>query len=34
VIRPLRVPTEEECKQYEPDSEAIKEYKMAQGGKL
>ena len=34
VIRPLKVPTEEDCKLYEPDTEAINEYKEAQGGKM
>jgi len=33
VIRPLRMPSEEECNLYEPDSEIIREYKIAQGGK-
>ena len=33
VVRPLRVPTEKECALYEPDTEIIKEYREAQGGK-
>ncbi len=34
VVRPLRVPGAEEAKLYEPDYEAIKEYKEAQAGKM
>ncbi len=34
VVRPLRVPTAEEAKLYEPDPEIMKEYIKAQGGKL
>jgi formylglycine-generating enzyme required for sulfatase activity len=33
VVRPLHVPTVEEAKLYEPDYQAIKEYREAQGGK-
>jgi len=33
VVRPLRVPTEEEAAAYEPDWEEIKEYRKAQAGK-
>jgi formylglycine-generating enzyme required for sulfatase activity len=33
VVRPLRVPSEEEAKLYEPDPEILKEYRKAQGGK-
>jgi len=33
VIRPLRVPTVEEAKLYEPDPQIMKEYREAQGGK-
>jgi formylglycine-generating enzyme required for sulfatase activity len=33
VIRPLRTPTEEEAKLYEPDPEIRMEYRKAQGGK-
>ena len=31
VVRPLRIPTEEEAKPFEPDVEALKEFKEAQG---
>lgn len=33
VVRPLRMPTEEEAKLYEPDPQILKDYKKAQGGK-
>jgi len=33
VVRPLRVPSEEEAKRYEPDPKIRAEYKQAQGGK-
>jgi len=33
VIRPLRTPTEEESKLYEPDPQILLDYKEAQGGK-
>ncbi|MGQ9563617.1 MAG: formylglycine-generating enzyme family protein [Thermogutta sp.] len=33
VIRPLRLPTEEEAKLYEPDPEILRNYRKAQGGK-
>jgi formylglycine-generating enzyme required for sulfatase activity len=33
VVRPLRIPTEEEAKAFEPDPEIRLEYKKAQGGK-
>lgn len=33
VIRPLRLPTEEEAKLYEPDPKILIEYRQAQGGK-
>jgi formylglycine-generating enzyme required for sulfatase activity len=33
VVRPLRVPTAEEAKLYEPDPQIMREYKEAQGGK-
>ncbi|WP_297030600.1 SUMF1/EgtB/PvdO family nonheme iron enzyme [Thermogutta sp.] len=33
VVRPLRLPTEEEAKLYEPDPEILREYRKAQGGK-
>ncbi len=33
VVRPLRTPTEEEAKLYEPEPEVRAEYKKAQGGK-
>ncbi|MFH1919416.1 MAG: SUMF1/EgtB/PvdO family nonheme iron enzyme [Planctomycetota bacterium] len=33
VVRPLRTPTAEEAKLYEPDPEVMKEYRIAQGGK-
>ncbi len=33
VIRPLRVPTPEEAKRYEPDPQIFKDYVAAQGGK-
>ncbi len=33
VIRPLRLPTEEEAKLYEPDPQILRDYKEAQGGK-
>jgi formylglycine-generating enzyme required for sulfatase activity len=33
VVRPLRMPTEQEAKLYEPDPEVAKEYREAQGGK-
>jgi formylglycine-generating enzyme required for sulfatase activity len=33
VVRPLRVPTADEAKLYEPDPKVIAEYKEAQGGK-
>jgi formylglycine-generating enzyme required for sulfatase activity len=33
VVRPLRVPTEEQAKLYEPDPKIMAEYKEAQGGK-
>jgi len=33
VVRPLRLPTLEEAKLYEPDPEIMKEYRKAQGGK-
>ncbi|RMG02459.1 MAG: formylglycine-generating enzyme family protein [Planctomycetota bacterium] len=33
VVRPLRVPTEEEAKRYEPDPKILLEYRAAQGGK-
>jgi formylglycine-generating enzyme required for sulfatase activity len=33
VVRPLRVPTEEEAKPFEPDVEALKEFKEAQADK-
>ncbi len=33
VVRPLRLPTEEEAKLYEPDPEILRNYRKAQGGK-
>ena len=33
IVRPLRTPTADEAKMYEPDGEAIKEYMSAQAGK-
>lgn len=33
VVRPLRLPTDEEAKLYEPDPKVWQEYKKAQGGK-
>ncbi len=33
VVRPLRLPTEEEAKLYEPDPEILLNYRKAQGGK-
>ncbi len=33
VVRPLRVPTVDECKRYEPDAERIAEYKADSAGK-
>lgn len=33
VVRPLRLPTVEEAKLYEPDPQIMKEYREAQGGK-
>ncbi|MGQ9505215.1 MAG: formylglycine-generating enzyme family protein [Thermogutta sp.] len=33
VIRPLRLPTEEEAQLYEPDPEILRNYRKAQGGK-
>ena len=33
VVRPLAVPTAEECKKYEPEEEIIREYKKAHAGK-
>jgi hypothetical protein len=33
VVRPLRRPTAEEARLYEPDPAIIKEYREAQGGK-
>lgn len=34
VVRPMRMPTEDEAKFYEPDVRVWQEYKKAQGGKL
>jgi formylglycine-generating enzyme required for sulfatase activity len=34
VVRPLRLPTPEEAKLYEPDVKTLREYVAAQGGKL
>jgi len=34
VVRPLRKPTEEQARLYEPDPKIMEEYKKAQGGKL
>ena len=34
VVRPLRVPTEEEAWKYEPDPEVMWEYMEAHGGKM
>jgi hypothetical protein len=33
VVRPLRLPTEDEAKLYEPDPEILRNYREAQGGK-
>ncbi len=33
VLRPLRTPTPEEAKHFEPDPQIYKDYKEAQGGK-
>ena len=33
VVRPLRLPTEEEAKLYEPDPQILQNYRKAQGGK-
>jgi hypothetical protein len=33
VVRPLRVPSVQECKIYDPDPQIALEYRKAQGGK-